>query len=32
MVKYELSESRVQDIDTEDDWRLAEYKYRLLYG
>lgn len=28
---YELSELEVQDIDTEDDWKLAELKYRILY-
>ncbi len=27
-----LSELEVQDIDTEEDWRLAELKYRMLYG
>jgi pseudaminic acid cytidylyltransferase len=31
-LRYELPESRVQDIDTEEDWRVAEYKYRLLQG
>lgn len=28
----ELSEMKVQDIDTIDDWRLAELKYSILYG
>lgn len=28
----ELPEERVQDIDTMEDWRLAELKYRLLQG
>jgi N-acylneuraminate cytidylyltransferase len=28
----ELSELEVQDIDTEDDWKLAELKYRLRFG
>jgi N-acylneuraminate cytidylyltransferase len=32
MLKYELPETRVQDIDTEEDWRMAEHKYRLLHG
>lgn len=27
---YELPEERVQDIDTEQDWRVAETKFRLL--
>lgn len=27
-----LPETEVQDIDTEEDWRLAEIKYRLLHG
>ncbi|MCR5249568.1 MAG: pseudaminic acid cytidylyltransferase [Lachnospiraceae bacterium] len=27
-----LDELEVQDIDTEDDWRLAEMKYALLHG
>ena len=26
-----LSEMEIQDIDTEEDWRLAELKYRLLH-
>ena len=28
----ELPESRVQDIDTEEDWKVAELKYRLING
>lgn len=28
----EVSETTIQDIDTETDWQLAEMKYRLLYG
>ena len=27
---YELSEIKTQDIDTEEDWKIAEMKYRLL--
>lgn len=27
-----ISERAVQDIDTEEDWSIAEMKYRLLYG
>jgi N-acylneuraminate cytidylyltransferase len=27
---FELPEERVQDIDTEEDWRVAEMKFRLL--
>ncbi|MBB4080210.1 N-acylneuraminate cytidylyltransferase [Lewinella aquimaris] len=27
-----LSEMAAQDIDTVDDWRVAEFKYRLLHG
>lgn len=27
---YEIDESVCQDIDTEDDWRIAEIKYKLL--
>jgi CMP-N-acetylneuraminic acid synthetase len=30
MLKHELPESRIQDIDTEEDWKVAEQKYRLL--
>ena len=29
---FELSEIKVQDIDTEEDWKMAELKYRLLQG
>jgi pseudaminic acid cytidylyltransferase len=32
MLKYRLPEIRVQDIDTKEDWLLAEHKYRFLYG
>lgn len=32
MLKYELPETRVQDIDTEEDWKMAEQKYRSLHG
>lgn len=28
----EVHETTVQDIDTETDWKIAEMKYRLLYG
>lgn len=28
----EVDEMKVQDIDTETDWRLAELKYTLIYG
>ncbi|MDE6064094.1 MAG: pseudaminic acid cytidylyltransferase [Lachnospiraceae bacterium] len=31
-VPMELPESEVQDIDTEEDWRIAEAKYKALYG
>ena len=27
-----LPELEVQDIDTEEDWKIAELKYRLLHG
>ena len=27
----EIPESQVQDIDTEEDWKIAEIKYRILY-
>ncbi len=27
-----VSEMEAHDIDTEDDWRIAEFKYRLLYN
>jgi pseudaminic acid cytidylyltransferase len=32
MLKYELPETHVQDIDTDEDWTMAEQKYRLLHG
>lgn len=28
----EVDETTIQDIDTETDWKLAEMKYKLLYG
>ena len=28
----EVDETTIQDIDTETDWRMAEMKYRLLFG
>ncbi len=28
----EVSETTIQDIDTETDWKLAEMKYRILHG
>ncbi len=31
-IAMELPESEVQDIDTEEDWRIAEAKYKALYG
>ncbi|MDD5286881.1 MAG: pseudaminic acid cytidylyltransferase [Desulfuromonadaceae bacterium] len=31
-VPIEMPESEVQDIDTEEDWKIAELKYRLLSG
>lgn len=30
IIPYELSESEVQDIDNEEDWIMAEMKYRLM--
>ncbi len=27
---YEMDESSIQDIDTEDDWKMAELKYKVL--
>ena len=30
-VPYELLESEVQDIDTEEDWKIAEIKYQILH-
>jgi N-acylneuraminate cytidylyltransferase len=29
-VGYEMPESEVQDIDTEEDWKVAEIKYSFL--
>lgn len=29
---FEMPEERIQDIDTEDDWKMAELKYRVLHG
>jgi len=29
---FEMPEERIQDIDTIDDWKMAEMKYRLLRG
>jgi len=29
---YVIEPEKAQDIDTEEDWRLAEMKYKLLYG
>lgn len=31
-IPFVLSEIEVQDIDTEDDWKLAEMKYLMLFG
>lgn len=31
-IGFEMPEREVQDIDNEEDWALAEVKYRLLYG
>lgn len=31
-IPMELPESEVQDIDTEEDWKIAEAKYRVLHG
>lgn len=30
IVMYEMDESSIQDIDTEDDWKMAELKYKVL--
>ena len=27
-----ISEMEAQDIDNEDDWKIAELKYKMLYG
>lgn len=32
VVPYLMPEDRMQDIDTEDDWNMAEIKYRLLHA
>ena len=32
IIPYELPELEVQDIDNEEDWEIAEMKYRLLRG
>lgn len=32
MVPFEMPEERIQDIDTIEDWRLAEIKYKVLNG
>ena len=29
---FEMPEERVQDIDTVDDWKMAELKYKVLNG
>ena len=31
-IPFVLPESEVQDIDTEEDWKIAEAKYRVLHG
>lgn len=31
MIPYELPEWDVQDIDTESDWKMAEYKYKWIH-
>ena len=31
-VPFVQDEMTVQDIDTPEDWEIAEMKYRLLYG
>ena len=31
ILPFEIPESEVQDIDTEEDWKLAEIKYNMLY-
>jgi N-acylneuraminate cytidylyltransferase len=28
---FEMQESAIQDIDTEEDWKMAEMKYRIIY-
>ena len=32
MAMFEMPEERVQDIDTMDDWKMAELKYKVLKG
>lgn len=32
IVPLEINESEVQDIDTLEDWKIAEMKYKILYG
>ena len=32
MAMFEMPEERVQDIDTLDDWKMAEMKYKILCG
>ncbi|GHV77515.1 pseudaminic acid cytidylyltransferase [Spirochaetia bacterium] len=29
---FEMKESEIQDIDTEEDWKMAEMKYRILHN
>jgi len=31
-IGFEISERYVQDIDTEDDWKLAEFKFKYSFG
>lgn len=31
-VPFVMSEMEIQDIDTEEDWKMAEVKYKLLHG
>lgn len=32
MIAYEMKEENIQDIDTPEDWKMAEMKYKVLYG
>ena len=32
VVMYEMNESDIQDIDTLEDWKMAELKYKVKYG
>ena len=32
MVPFEMSELEVQDIDTPEDWKIAEIKFRMRNG